>query len=260
MSLPYFPMYPADFEADTSHLTLEEDGAYNRLLRLMWMTPGCSLPDDNAWIARRMRADADAFQRVVLPVIEEFFRREKGRLFSPRLRKEALLSEQAHQRRVDAGRKGGAAGKALKTKETWASNAEAKPKQPEPEPEVRKKEAKASMQKRGSRLPADWFLPAAWGEWATAEGFSESFVRDQAERFRDYWHAAPAARGVKADWLATWRTWMRNARDRQPQLKAITGGRNDRAQFAVAHREYTRRIAAGEVNRGPDPSDPFGGR
>ena len=44
------------------------------------------------------------------------------------------------------------------------------------------------------------------------------------------------------------------------QLKAITGGRNDRAQFAVAHREYTRRIAAGEVNRGPDPSDPFGGR
>ncbi|MCP5097247.1 MAG: YdaU family protein, partial [Chloroflexi bacterium] len=36
MSLPYFPMYPTDFEADTSHLTLEEDGAYNRLLRLMW--------------------------------------------------------------------------------------------------------------------------------------------------------------------------------------------------------------------------------
>jgi hypothetical protein len=45
-----------------------------------------------------------------------------------------------------------------------------------------------------------------------------------------------------------------------PPLKAITGGRNDRAQFAVAHREYTRRIAAGEVNRGPDPSDPFAGR
>ena len=33
--LPYFPLYPTDFEADTSHLTLEEDGAYNRLLRLM---------------------------------------------------------------------------------------------------------------------------------------------------------------------------------------------------------------------------------
>ena len=127
-----------------------------------------------------------------------------------------------------------------------------------PEPSITIKEPPVS--KRGSRLAEDWFLPTAWGEWALGEGFSEAAIRDQAERFRDYWHAAPAARGVKADWLATWRTWMRNARDRQPQLKAITGGRNDRAQFAVAHREYTRRIAAGEVNRGPDPSDPFGGR
>ena len=72
MSLPYFPMYPTDFEAKTSHLTLEEDGAYNRLLRLMWMTPGCSLPDSDAWIMRRMRCDADTFERVVLVVIDEF--------------------------------------------------------------------------------------------------------------------------------------------------------------------------------------------
>lgn len=260
MSLPYFPMYPADFEADTSHLTLEEDGAYNRLLRLMWMTPGCSLPDDDAWIARRMRADAATFQRVVLPVIAEFFRREKGRVFSPRLRKEAMLSEQAHQRRVDAGRKGGSANKPLKTNEMDASNAKAKPKQPEPEPDIRKGEAKASLQKRGSRLPDDWFLPVAWGEWAVSEGFSENVIREQAERFRDHWHAAPSPRGVKVDWLATWRTWMRNARDRQPQLKAINGGRHDRTQFDSAHREYTRRLAAGQIDRGPDPSDPFGGR
>jgi uncharacterized protein YdaU (DUF1376 family) len=53
MSLPYFPMYPSDFEAKTSHLTLLEDGAYNRLLRLCWMTPGCSIPADEAWIMRR---------------------------------------------------------------------------------------------------------------------------------------------------------------------------------------------------------------
>jgi 5-methylcytosine-specific restriction endonuclease McrA len=81
--LPYFPLYPTDFEADTSHLTLEEDGAYNRLLRLMWMTPGCSLPDDDAWLMRRMRCDAETFARVVLPVIAEFFTRAKGRVFSP---------------------------------------------------------------------------------------------------------------------------------------------------------------------------------
>lgn len=83
MRTPYFPMYPADFEAKTSHLTLEEDGAYNRLLRLCWMTPGCSLPDDAAWIARRMRVSSADFDRVVRPLLDEFFKREKGRVFSP---------------------------------------------------------------------------------------------------------------------------------------------------------------------------------
>jgi len=146
MSLPYFNMYPADFEADTSHLTLEEDGAYNRLLRLMWMTPGCSLPDDDAWIARRMRCDADTFARVVKPLISEFLEVENGRVFSPRLRREAMLSEQAHQRRVDAGAKGGRKPNPLKDNNSPQSNAKAKPKQPEPEPEpVIKIEAKASV-------------------------------------------------------------------------------------------------------------------
>jgi len=32
-----------------------------------------------------------------------------------------------------------------------------------------------------------------------------------------------------------------------------------RSEFDAAHREYTRRLAAGEVYRGPDPSDPFAG-
>ena len=82
MSLPYFPLYPKDFEAKTSHLTLEEDGAYNRLLRLCWLTPGCSLPDDPAWIARRLRVDAATYDRLVAPLISEFFKRTKGRVWN----------------------------------------------------------------------------------------------------------------------------------------------------------------------------------
>ncbi|ULB09142.1 MarR family transcriptional regulator [Cereibacter azotoformans] len=34
-------------------------------------------------------------------------------------------------------------------------------------------------------------------------------------------------------------------------------GPSDRVQFDIAHREFTRRLAAGEIQRGPDPSDPF---
>jgi uncharacterized protein YdaU (DUF1376 family) len=140
MSLPYFPMYPSDFEAKTSHLTLEEDGAYNRLLRLCWMTPGCSLPDDPTWIARRMRIDMDTFARVVAPLLDEFFTRAKGRVQSPKLSRISDETNEKHTRRVEAGKKGGRPAKALKTKEMGQSYAKAMPKQPEPEPEPDKKE------------------------------------------------------------------------------------------------------------------------
>lgn len=32
------------------------------------------------------------------------------------------------------------------------------------------------------------------------------------DEFRDYWVAVPGAKGVKLDWLATWRNWVRRAK------------------------------------------------
>lgn len=133
MSLPYFPMFPTDFEAKTSHLSLAEDGAYNRLLRLAWMTPGCSLPADRTWVYRRLRAHTDADKAVVEAVIGEFFSEENGRLSNARLTEEWLAAKEAHDRRKQAGAKGGKA-KALKAQENAPSNATPMLKQPEPEP------------------------------------------------------------------------------------------------------------------------------
>jgi len=135
MSLPYFPMYPTDFEAKTSHLTLAEDGAYNRLLRICWMMPGCTMPADETWIMRRARAFSEEEQQAVRAVLGEFFDIENGRYSNARLTKEWLAANEAHQRRKMAGKKGGEA-KSLKSNKTASSNAKAKLKQPEPEPEL----------------------------------------------------------------------------------------------------------------------------
>lgn len=126
MSLPYLPLYVADFEADTAHLTVEEDGAYNRLLRLCWRTPGCSIPDDEAWIRRRMRVDQETYERVVRPVLEEFFTRRKGRLHNARLTAEFERANATSKRRAEAGRKGGASRNGLKTKKNASSPAQAR--------------------------------------------------------------------------------------------------------------------------------------
>lgn len=216
-SLPYFPMYPADFEADTSHLTLEEDGAYNRILRLMWMTPGCSLPDDAAWISRRMRVDAETYARVIAPLIEEFFKRQGGRIISPRLREEFEKADQTYKKRSEAGKKGGRP-KALdnegKHEKAGLSRAKGGPKQPEPEPEpVKKEEPKGSSKKRASRLDPNWTLPKAWGEWAMNEGLSEVCTRREADKFHAYWVAKAGRDAAKLDWKLTWENWVRKSVD-----------------------------------------------
>ena len=214
VSLPYFAMYPTDYEAKTSHLSLEEDGAYNRLLRLMWMTPGCSLPDDPAWIARRMRIDAGAFDRVVAPLIAEFMKRIGGRVISPRLREEYEKADETYKLRSLAGKKGGRPkvidNKANDTK-AGLSRAKAGPKQPEPEPEEEREAIASPKKTRGSRISATWFLPKDWGVWATGEGMDDLSVRREADRFADYWRGVAGAKGVKLDWQATWRNWVRKS-------------------------------------------------
>lgn len=134
MSLPYFPLFPGDFDADTGHLTLAEDGAYNRLLRLQWRCPGCKMPADMEWIFRKTRAVTEADQAVIASVISEFFTRKAGKIFNERLIREHMKSCVAHSKRVLSGSKGGSA-KTLKIKPIASSNAQAMLKQPEPEPE-----------------------------------------------------------------------------------------------------------------------------
>jgi len=256
MSLPYFPLYPKDYEAKTAHLSILEDGAYNRLMRLCWLTPGCSLPDDEAWIMRRMRAVSDDEKEAVRSVLAEFFTREGGRVFQRRLRDEAMLAAEAHQRRVEAGRRGGRKHKALKDNETWQSNAKAKPKQPEPEPYTL--EANASSErarKRATRLPDDWKLPREWGEWALSEGWPEDAIRAEADKFRDYWISKSGKDATKRDWLATWRNWMRRVPKHSPKQQRREP--NDAPSATdIARRagdRWARRMDSGQGADAPEP-------
>jgi uncharacterized protein YdaU (DUF1376 family) len=134
VSLPYLPLYIDDYEAGTAHLSLLEDGAYSRLLRLCWRTPGCKIPSDEAWIFRKLRATTEAEHQAIRSVIAEFFKTSRGTIFSPRLLKVHVQVSVSHLRRKEAGKTGGKA-KAQKTKDIEPSNAVAMPKQPEPEPE-----------------------------------------------------------------------------------------------------------------------------
>lgn len=57
--------------------------------------------------------------------------------------------------------------------------------------------------KRGCRLPSDW-MPK--------DHIHETY---ELEKFRDYWASVPGQRGMKLDWDATWRNWMKNSQERR---------------------------------------------
>jgi hypothetical protein len=104
------------------------------------------------------------------------------------------------------------------------------------EEEIRKEEIKEekkektkerSPQKRGSRLSQDW--EPAWElvTWASTERPDLDIVTE-IDRFRDHWIAKPGKDGLKLNWDATWRNWIRNAKNfnaRGPQRPS--GGANE---------------------------------
>lgn len=63
---------------------------------------------------------------------------------------------------------------------------------------------------KGRRLDIEQ-LPSEWRVWALAERPDLDPVKT-FDSFRDFWIARPGAAGLKLDWLATWRNWVRKER------------------------------------------------
>lgn len=87
------------------------------------------------------------------------------------------------------------------------SNAPSPTPSPTPSPSPKREAPRA----RGTRLPKDWSLPDEWKKWA-AEARTDVDPDLEGQKFADYWHAKTGKDATKADWQATWRNWIRNAR------------------------------------------------
>lgn len=64
--------------------------------------------------------------------------------------------------------------------------------------------------KRGIRLPDGWDPDPAVRQTIDKQ-FPQLDLDSEHEKFADYWRAQPSSKGVKLDWDATWRNWMRRA-------------------------------------------------
>ena len=94
-----------------------------------------------------------------------------------------------------------------------------------PEREGEGETEKRKPQSRGTRLPADWNPSEQDIAFCKSER-PDLNPKAVADRFRDFWIAQPGTKGVKLDWVATWRNWVRNEKavnsaPAQPTRRAI---------------------------------------
>jgi len=195
----YFQFNIGDYQSHTAHLSDIEDLAYRRLLDWYYLHE-CPIPLDLTETARqiRMRSHSDC----ITSVLREYFMHTE----------DGWIHHRANKEIAKVGEKSEKASESAKARWNKAKDAIALPTQSECNathntlPITHNTVVK---QNRGSRLHPEFGMPDAWGEFCEQER-PDLVPRKVFEGFRDYWIAKPGQQGVKLDWFATWRNWVRN--------------------------------------------------
>ena len=190
----YYLFNIGDYQSHTKHLDLFEDLAYRRLLDWCYLHER-SLPDNIDEIARLicMRSHTDCIARV----LQEYFVRIEG----------GWSNERVNQEIQKVNSKSEKAKKSAMAR--WNANALQTQSESNATQDPLPKTQDTVKTTRGTRLPSDATLSSEYQDYC--QKTRPELDPDQLfEGFRDYWIAQPGQKGVKLDWFATWRTWVRN--------------------------------------------------
>lgn len=94
------------------------------------------------------------------------------------------------------------------TEVTEAASVEAQSPSQLPPPSSPQVKPDADKSKRGTRLKPEWEPSTATVQALKSDGFEDPLRC--LPSFRDYWTSTPGQRGLKLDWDATFRNWVRN--------------------------------------------------
>lgn len=75
--------------------------------------------------------------------------------------------------------------------------------------------------RRACRLSGDWSPTQTDWAYGLSQGLNEQELSREADNFLDYWRAIPGQRGLKLDWPATWRKWIRTAAERRSAKPSV---------------------------------------
>jgi uncharacterized protein YdaU (DUF1376 family) len=232
----YYEHHLGDYLRDTAHLSMIEDGAYRRLLDVYYVKEQ-PIPTELRDACRLVRAVSKPERAAVAAMLREFFepgpdgwRHKRCDVEIARYQdKQRKARASADARWSHTERNANASPNAMRTqcegnapRATRAGTGA----RPSPVPSHQTPVSSPSGDKplresaRGARLPADWHPGPEGIAFAEEQGLRNGRAATELARFRDYWCAQPGQKGVKADWPATWRNWVRKAVEQQPKATA----------------------------------------
>jgi uncharacterized protein YdaU (DUF1376 family) len=205
----YYQHHIGDFIKDTSFLTNEEIGIY---LKLIWLYYDSEKPLPNSLFELGMKTGTRDNQEVLEGLLGMFFvLDEKNKCWNhTRCDKEI---EHYKQQLTTASKAGKASAlKRAMNKNPTSVEQTLNERSTEVQPTNNQQPITNNQKKkeqRGLRLASDFSFPKEWEEFCQTERPELSPVKT-FDQFKDYWIAQAGQKGVKLDWFATWRNWVRS--------------------------------------------------
>lgn len=206
MTINHFPLHIGDFLGGTIGMDATETGAYIMLIVAHYQAGENGLKNDDVLLARIAKVSTKVWSRIKERIAVKF---------------DITIDFWRHKRVVEELRKiadirADNSAKALKQQEARRAGALQRHSQPitnSQEPYKKEKDLPNGRSKKiGMRLPVEWKISHDGWLFAEAHGLTEQQALTESDKFRDYWHSISGQKGVKNDWDATWRNWIRNRR------------------------------------------------
>ena len=198
----YYSHHIGDFIRDTSRLNDAQCMAYFRLI-WMYYEDEEPLPDNVELLAFKIGSDKDT----VAMLLQCYFYANAMRWHHKRIDSELTQYRLKSEKAKNSANSRWNNANAMRTHNERNANAMLTNNQ---EP-ITKNQTKS----KGSRLSKDWILSDEYIQEAKKinASLTDQQIKAIALGFKDYWISLPGAKGVRLDWLATWRNWIRNQRD-----------------------------------------------
>jgi uncharacterized protein YdaU (DUF1376 family) len=199
----YYKFNIADWHLATSHLSLEEEAIYFRLINYYYDTEQ-AIPEETQSVIRRLRLGS--YSETVGIILKEFFTLESDGWHHKRCDDEiSQYHDKAEVNQIN-GKKGG---RPKKTQSVSKDNPDITLTKNH-KPLTNNHSIDVAKAPKAKRLSLEE-LPKEWEDFCKKER-PDLKPLNIWNQFRDYWIAQGGQKGTKLDWFATWRNWVRSQR------------------------------------------------